>query len=272
MSLQSRMPSMGVLKLKESETKFQLSRYAPSEELAAFVKHFWIVSWDLSGQPPYVQDVLPNPCVNMVIESGKTAVYGVAKSKQSRLLQGKGRVLGVKFKPGGFYPFVKWPISRLTGNSIGIDGIFGAEADLLEQTILPQDEPGTMVELAERLLCRRLPAPDETVTLINRMIDLVREEDELTKVEQLCDRFGLGIRKLQRLFNQYVGVSPKWVIKLYRIQNAAEAIDGGRQDGLAKLSAELGYYDQSHFIRDFKAFVGKTPDEYMKLQSERSPS
>ncbi|AJY75139.1 helix-turn-helix domain-containing protein [Paenibacillus beijingensis] len=265
MSLQSHTRSMGVLNLKEGETKFQLARYAPSEDLAGFVKHFWLVSWDLSGQPPYVQDVVPNPCVNLIFESGKTAVYGVAKSKQSQTIQGKGRVFGVKFKPGGFYPFVKWPVSRLTGSPVGIAGIFGAEGGRLEHSILSQDDPGTMVELADAFLRRHLPAPDETVVLINRMIDLISDEDELTKVEQLVDRFGMNKRKLQRLFNQYVGVSPKWVIKLYRIQNAAEAIDGGRQIGFAKLSAELGYYDQSHFIRDFKSIVGKTPDEYMKL-------
>ncbi|MOA57975.1 DNA-binding transcriptional activator FeaR [compost metagenome] len=72
-------------------------------------------------------------------------------------------------------------------------------------------------------------------------------------------------RKLQRLFSQYVGVSPKWVLKLYRLQNAAEAMETGSERDWIKLSQDLGYYDQSHFIRDFKAMIGRTPDEYASL-------
>ena len=82
----------------------------------------------------------------------------------------------------------------------------------------------------------------------------------------LAARFGLGVRALQRLFAEYVGVSPKWVIQRYRLHEAAERIARMRPEELdgAALAADLGYADQAHFIRDFRRWVGFTPAEYAR--------
>jgi AraC-like DNA-binding protein len=255
-------PSMGILNLNSGEQKFQLSRYAPSEDIGFFVKHFWIVKWDLTGQEPYLQDVIPNPCVNLLIEPTKTGIYGAAKYKYSYLIKGKGCVVGVKFKPGGFYPFTKQPVSGLVDNPMAIHNVFDIEAHTLEDTILSHAEDAKMVELVEGFIRPKLPEKDPTVTLINRIIDQIVEDQEITKVDDICKIFAINKRKLQRLFDQYVGISPKWVIKLYRLQNAAETIDLDKNHDLLKLAVDLGYHDQSHFIKDFKAVIGKTPDEY----------
>lgn len=74
----------------------------------------------------------------------------------------------------------------------------------------------------------------------------------------------LSPRSLQRLFKQYVGVNPKWVIRLYRLQNVAEMLEGLDHQDVLELAMDMGYYDQSHFIRDFKAVIGKTPEVYIK--------
>lgn len=266
MSSSVRQPSMGVLKLRESENNFQLKRYVPSGDIGFFVKHFWVVSWDLSGMNPYSQDVVPNPCVNWVVEHDKTAIYGIAKYKYSKLLQGKGRVFGAKFKPGAFYPFVNATVSSLTGSSIDVRTVFGADAQTMAHEILAQEEEEAMVELAERIIRPKLPERDENIEVINRMIDRIAEDREITKVDDICERAGVNKRKLQRLFDQYVGVNPKWVIKLYRLQNAAATIDNGEHHDWLQLSIDLGYYDQSHFIKDFKSIIGKTPDEYTRAK------
>jgi AraC-like DNA-binding protein len=257
---------MGILNLKGGEKRFQLTRYDPSEDLAFFVKHYWVVSWDLTGQEPYWQEVVPNPCVNWVVDKGRTAFYGAAKTKYSHLLTDKGCVFGVKFRPGGFYPFIKQPVSGLTNCPMPVENVFGTGAATGECDILSQANEEQMVELAESLLRTKLPEKDETITLINRIIDRIAEDRELVKVDEICRDFDFNKRKLQRLFDQYVGVSPKWVIKLYRLQNAAETMDNGGSRDWTRLSMNLGYYDQSHFIKDFKATIGKTPDEYVKAQ------
>ncbi|TBL76036.1 helix-turn-helix domain-containing protein [Paenibacillus thalictri] len=257
-------PSLGVLNLHMGEKNFRLSRYAPSEEVGAFIKHYWIVSWDLTHQAPYLQDVVPNPCVNLVVEPNKTFIYGAAKSKFSYFLQGKGLVFGVKFKPGGFYPFIKRPVSALTGNPLDVKSVFGVEAAALEQAILSLDEDTAMAHVMDELIRGKLPEPDPNIPLINEIIDGIQEDRDILKVDDVSERFHMNKRKLQRLFDQYVGLSPKWVIKLYRLQNAAEAVDTGPEPDWAKFSADLGYYDQSHFIKDFKAIVGATPEAYAR--------
>jgi AraC-like DNA-binding protein len=257
-------PSMGVLNANRADAKFQLTRHAPSGDLSFFIKHYWIVSWDLTGQEPYLQHVVPNPCVNMVIEKKKTAIFGPAKSKFSYFIQGEGRVFGVKFKPGGFYPFIKQPVSGLTKRRAKLADVFQEDDEAFENAVLRQEDAPVMVQLAETLIRRSLPPQDDTVTLINSIIDRIIEERAITRVDELCECFHVNIRQLQRMFDQYVGVSPKWVIRLYRIQNAAEAIDRGHSHDWLTLAGGLGYYDQSHFIKDFKTIVGQTPEEYVR--------
>lgn len=87
----------------------------------------------------------------------------------------------------------------------------------------------------------------------------------MLRVDQISAYWKLHTRKLQRLFHQYVGISPKTVIQLYRLQNAAECIERGLTSDLTELSQDLGYHDQSHFIRDFKSIMGSTPEEYLQL-------
>lgn len=258
-------PSLGVLNLRESGgSKFSLTRHMPSEAFQSFVKHYWIIHWDLTGMPPHDQDVVPNPCVNLIVEPGKTAIYGVSKSVHSHHLEGKGSVFGIKFKPGGFYPFIKKPIANLTGQSIGIADVLNIEPREMENLILSQREPEHMVATIEQLFLPSLPAPDNTVNHINQIIDHIIQNPDLTSVEEICEFAHLNKRTLQRMFSQYVGVHPKWVIKLYRLQHAAERMDYKTHEDFLKLSADLGYYDQSHFIKDFKSMVGKTPEEYMR--------
>ncbi|MBH5318627.1 AraC family transcriptional regulator [Paenibacillus sp. GSMTC-2017] len=259
--------SMGILQMEEAEKKFQLTRYAPSSLLAPFVKHFWLVSWNLSEQSPFYQDVIPNPCVNLIIEQERSGIYGVASRKYTKELIGTGKVFGVKFKPGGFYPFMMKPLSSLTDQAIALKTIFPHDNNELFHALRSSERPEHLISLAQQLLAQQLPKVDENVHFINQIIDYITTHTTITKVEQLCDQFQLSSRKLQRLFSQYVGVSPKWVIQLYRLQNAAEALDRGLANDFAKLSLELGYYDQSHFINDFKSIIGKTPEEYVRASA-----
>jgi AraC-like DNA-binding protein len=116
----------------------------------------------------------------------------------------------------------------------------------------------------EQFLRGRLPERDENVDLINQIVDRIIADPTIHKVDALADQFHLGKRTLQRLFSQYVGVSPKWVIMRYRLQEAAEQLAGGAVASWPKLALDLGYFDQAHFIKDFKLIVGQTPMEYAR--------
>jgi AraC-like DNA-binding protein len=98
----------------------------------------------------------------------------------------------------------------------------------------------------------------------------VATDRDITRVDHLVQAFGLGARKLQRLFDEYVGVSPKWIIQRYRLHEAAERIAAGTVSDGATLAQDLGYADQAHFIRDFKRLVGGSPAEYAKAFRARA--
>ncbi|MDQ2902128.1 MAG: AraC family transcriptional regulator [Ktedonobacteraceae bacterium] len=256
--------SRGILNHKAGEKKFHLSRHPPSQDLSFFVERYWVVSWDLRGQKPYVQETLPYPCVNLVIEKGAAYVFGVGAGKFSRLLENKGRAFGIKFRPGAFYPFIRSPVSKFTDDSISIRDAFGVDAQALEEAILAREDEGEMREIAENFLRERLPEQDENVREINRIVDYIIAHQEITRVDDIVNRLSLNKRTVQRLFSQYVGVSPKWVIQRYRLHEVAERLAAGEGVDWTKIAFDLGYFDQAHFIKDFKAIVGRTPVEYVK--------
>ncbi|MBB2205221.1 helix-turn-helix transcriptional regulator [Gluconacetobacter takamatsuzukensis] len=84
----------------------------------------------------------------------------------------------------------------------------------------------------------------------------------MRSVADLVLKSGWAERALQRLFRDYLGVSPKWVIRRFRLQEAAECL--ARQTGtIASVAAELGYFDQTHFARDFKSVIGLSPRHFL---------
>lgn len=258
----------GILKAAAGFRKFSLTRYQPAQDLAYFIEHYWVVRWDLRGQAPYRQVILSYPNVNLAFERDHhgifTGIYGVPRTTYSRLLQDEGVALGIKFRPGGFYPFWKQPVSRLTGQIFSFRDMFGIDVRAIEERIFAEENGAKMALVAERFLRELLPERDENVKLINEIVQTAIDDREMVKVEDMVRRFGMNKRTLQRLFSRYVGVSPKWVIQRYRLQEAAELLEKGAVPDWAKLAQDLGYYDQAHFIKDFKAIIGKSPEEYVK--------
>src|SRR5262249_30129054 len=97
------------------------------------------------------------------------------------------------------------------------------------------------------------------------------EDRSITRVEQLAREFHISVRGLQRLFSEYVGVSPKWVIQRSRLLEAVARGTAGTNVNWASLAADLGYADQAHLIRDFKRLVGRSPGNYAKGLSGGTP-
>ena len=126
----------GVLHTDLAATRFRLVRHAPSEALAPFVDFYWILSWDLRGQPPHVQTILPHPNVNLGFEPSGAAIFGVDRRLFTRSLSGSGQVLGVRFLAGCFRPFWQAPISQLTDRVVPAARLFGPQAERTRQAIM----------------------------------------------------------------------------------------------------------------------------------------
>ncbi|TGK61692.1 AraC family transcriptional regulator [Leptospira wolffii] len=251
----------GILKSIAGEN-WELVLSSPSLSLSFFVEHYWSVRWDMRETGPLVQENLPFPSVHIVFEKGNTKIFGVVSGKFSKALEGKNRVFGIKFRPGAFYPFYRKPISGFTDKTLTLEEVFGIPSLPLEEEVFSMDSEEELVRFAEKFLYERLPEEDKIVETINRIIEEISNKREIVKVEDIVEFSGLNKRTLQRMFQQYVGVGPKWVINRYRMFEILDRVS--ERTDWADLALELGYFDQSHFIKDFKRMVGLSPEEYSK--------
>jgi len=254
----------GVLKAPASPGTFEHVRLAPTPALGDLVEHFWMVRWDLGAHPPQQRETLPHPNVHIVFERGCSRIFGVHAARFTRVLEGAGCVFGVKFRAGGFRPFLGRPVVSLSETSLPLPALFGTTAATLEQDVLAGTDATAMAEVATRFLLAHRPPPDPQVERVATIVADIARDRDLARVEQLVERHALGKRALQRLFSEYVGVSPKWVIARYRLHEAIEQLAAGAPPDWAALALQLGYFDQAHFIRDFRKLVGRTPGEYAR--------
>jgi len=170
----------------------------------------------------------------------------------------------MKFRPGAFYPLLGAPLSRITDRVLDMGVVFGREGRALADGIAAESDEGRCITLAEAFLRPRVAALEPEIARIRDLVERMASEREITRVEHAAALAGATVRQLERLFSRYVGATPKWVIKRYRLHEAAERLRGGAAADLAGLAADLGYFDQAHFTRDFKAMVGESPGEYAK--------
>ncbi|MFL5812096.1 MAG: DUF6597 domain-containing transcriptional factor [Bdellovibrionia bacterium] len=257
----------GILRPKTGEQKFNLTRIPPSSLLSPFIEQYWMVSWNLMGEKPYVSETLPFPSVHIAIEKQRPELYGVTTGRFTRTLKGCGRVFGVKFRPAGFYPFFRFSISSLTDRTTSLREVFGAEGATLRTLILRESDENARVKHMEEFLTARLPKRDPLFEKIRDAVERIEKDRSITRVEQIASFLGISMRPLQRKFDKYVGVSPKWIIQRYRLQEAAELLaNGSPEESVSEIALSLGYFDQAHFIRDFKKVIGTTPNAYAKKE------
>jgi AraC-like DNA-binding protein len=262
----------GILRPAEAAEQANLRRDTRvAEPLRPFVERYWSVRWDFTGKPPYRSEVLSHPSVNVSVESGTqprfgfpmpaVLVHGVVTRRFTVDLVGAGRVTAVKFRPGGFAAFTGVLPARNGVSRLGPE--LGVPAARLLADVTAEDDDDARTAVLDEALAPRAPEPPDSYVDLLGIVGRMADDRGLVRVDQVADVAGLGVRSLQRLFATYVGVSPKAVLARYRLQDAAAAIDEGTVDDLAGLAASLGWFDQAHFSREFRAVVGMTPSAYL---------
>lgn len=260
-----RTPPRGVLH-SVAVGEFEHQRLAPPEDLADSIEHVWRVRWNLEGLAPQLQETLPHPNIHLVLEPGAAAVWGVHSRRWSRELAGRSLALGIKFRPGAFRPWLGGPVSALSDRALPLQELFGPESSVLNAAL----EIDALAEAATPVLDflrARLPAPDPQALLAGRIVDSVAADLSLHSAEALAARWSLSLRSLQRLFAEYVGVGPKWVIQRYRLHEAVARVQAGEPVSWAALAQDLGFFDQAHFSAAFQRLIGQTPGGYARAHA-----
>ncbi|MEV0110384.1 helix-turn-helix domain-containing protein [Nocardia sp. NPDC050799] len=256
-----------ILHPHEQERYRTLNRLPAGGAVSDYVDWYWSVRWDVRGRAPYHAEVLPYPCVHITFERDGDHrggfVNGVCTRKYVRELIGRGETFGVRFRPGGFGAFTGLDVGAFRDRAVPLDEVLPDTGDLVDRVLAEPGDPGRR-RLVEEDLGTRARRHDPNYRLVLTIAAAMAGDPELTRVDQVTERFGVPVRTLQRLFRRYIGAGPKWVLRRYRLQDAADLLARGRIADLAALAAELGYFDQAHFTREFTAEVGMAPLEYAK--------
>lgn len=263
----------GILAPGDREDRIVLTRHPPPADLADIVERFWMVRWDLDGQPAREQEVLPFPCVNVAFGAHQPGVHGPITRRFVARLSGRGRTVGIKFRPAGFHALLRPGLvpADLVDRPRAVGDALAASAEVreLEQALEATDDPDALVALAAAFVRAHHPGVDDEDRELDRIVAQCHADPDISRVAQLAESKGRSVRALERLFRSRIGVSPKWVIRRYRVQEAALRLASGADVDLSTLAQALGYFDQSHFIHDFRSQVGRTPRQYLAFCASR---
>src|SRR3954469_8442302 len=249
----------GLLYARAGRSRFRLARRKPAPELHPFVEHYWALEWDLRGQEPIEQQVLPEPAVNLMFGPDGARVNGVTGGRLCEVPGDAGQVLGVRFRPGGFRPFLGSPLTALTGRSVTVGEALGPDGAVLADAVRAAPDEDAMADAADEILTRVAPARAPPAEAAARIVDRVASDPGITRVDDLTRDLGIDAAELTRLLAEYVGVGPRWVIQRYRMHAAAQRAAAGDPVDWRPVAAGLGYRDQDEFAREFTAMVGTSP-------------
>ena len=249
-----------------------LRRYAPPPALADLVRRFWVPVWSLPDGQVSTQRVLQYPVCQVVVGPEGGQLVGPHSGLNTRELSGSGWVVGAMLQPAAGALLLGGPVSELTNGVRDLAALAAIDAARVVERVVAvmAPDPGEASRQQEACglvagaLAALLPV-DEEGLLVNAVVELVERDRTIRRVGQLCEKFDLTERTLQRLAARRIGLSPKWLIQRRRLHDAAERLRAGDDVDLvdlASVAAELGYADQAHFTRDFRAVTGLTPGAF----------
>jgi len=172
-------------------------------------------------------------------------------------------VAGVHFKPGGAYPFLRLPGEEIHNLHVGLDALWGARAGEVRERLLAAKTPQMKCRVLEEALLAQAAGPPERHPAVAFALNEFHGAPETQKISEVTDRVGLSARRFIDVFRKEVGLTPKLFCRVRRFQKVLRHISGGRAVDWAEIALTCGYFDQAHFIHDFRVFSGINPSSYL---------
>lgn len=249
--------------------------YIPHPLLRRYIKCYW--SLDADAQNTLSREkVFPDGCTELIFHYGdlfrkyaagetgfqpRSFIHGQISSFIELEASGRTGIFSVRFHPNGLKAFVPFAISATTGEYAGIGDCWGKAGRELEDRMLNAASQVERVQLVNNFLLHRLNATQED-QLIGHCVDTITRAQGNIHIEQLAAELYISRRQLEKRFVTSVGLSPKQFSRITRFQSVLALIGQRQFSSLTDLAYEGGFYDQAHFIKDFKTFTGLNPRQY----------
>jgi AraC-like DNA-binding protein len=260
----------------------------PQETLRPYIEHYWFVHALPRQKFELTVDVFVDGRPDLVFNFGapwkRTPVGGRARLVRSHVLDAQrlepikirqqGRVLlaGVRFHTGGLAAFLSASVHAWTGRVVPLAAVFGRHTQKLVPALrAAAGDADAQAALFDAFFAQQLAVTDDKRELWS-LLSAIAEAGGLLRIDQLCEQRGIPIRRLDRLFRAYVGVSPKALARIFRFQTALAQLKRDPQCTLADVAARCGYYDQPHFVREFKRFAGAAPRQRVGYFPSEAPT
>jgi AraC-like DNA-binding protein len=238
-------PPRGILRRARADGLLVGRRVAPCEALTPFVHHFWAVEWDL--RTPFTGESLLHPSACLTVEPGhRSEIAGVRTGRMPTIRRGAGRVFGITFRPAAFQHLLGAPMSTLTDRAVPVATVLGKEGAIWARALANAPVFEEALSIAEAFLATRVAPLSRAAASTRDITERMMRDPSIVRSSEVALALDVDIRSLQRRFRHYVGVGPKWVIRRYRLHEAAEQLKAESPPPLAALAASLGYADQAH--------------------------
>lgn len=252
--------------------------FSPPISLAPFIRCFWVFEGESTGSR---ERIMPDGCPELIFHYGAqycrfgadgkedlqphTFIYGQIRDYIEISPTGHSGILAVRFHPHGLAPFLQIPVRELNGLSVSLEELFGREGREIEEQLMNAPETTERVALIAKFLLDLLHRGRGLIGSDPMMADAVaalRRERGGQAIEDLAGKYGLSRRQFDRRFAASVGLNPKMLARILRFQYAFSLAKDAHVGNLTELALTCGYYDQAHFIRDFRTFSGINPGSW----------
>ena len=252
-----------------NDRSFTIYRYEPDPAVRQWLRVFWIPVWEVPEGESREQRILTYPLCLLSISAEYARLIGPRTTAARVTLSGSGWTFGVMVRPGAGRTLLGRDVSTLANRHLDLadvpllaDLVPGVRELMREHPAVPEVHAAVQQLVQERFT---LLGPDtREAALANRVAARVEEDPDIVSVASLADAVGLNERTLQRLCGRFLGVTPQWLIRQRRLQDAGQELRSG-YGSLSGIAAGLGYSDQAHFSRDFRRATGWTPGEFAAL-------